>query len=115
MSSAMAVLHLNMVHRFPRAFSWVPRRRRGQVGHVNEGGPDTLVLAKDAPAFYAWVGQNVAPGERSRYAFLESEETLSGFRGRVLVLRGGWSRKDVAGLVEAIEPGVQCGKLCWAA
>ena len=114
MSSALAVLHLNMVHRFPRAFSWVPRRRRGQVGHAREGGTDTLVLARNAAAFYAWLGQNVPAEERSRYAFLESETTLSGFRGRVLVLRGGWSRKDVAALVAAIEPRVQCGTLSWA-
>ena len=115
MSSALAVLHLNMVHRFPKAFSWVPRRRRGQVGHTQEGSIDTLVLAKDAPAFYVWLGQNVEPSERSRYAYLESEATLSGFRGRVLVLRGGWTRTDVTALVRAIEPGVQCGHLSWAA
>ena len=115
MSSALAVLHLNMVYRFPKAFSWVPSRRRGQVAHDHEGSLDTLVLAKSAPAFYAWLGQNVAPDQRSRYAYLESEETLSGFRGRVLILPGGWSRKDVAVLVEAIEPGVQCGRLSWAA
>ena len=115
MSSALAVLHLSMVHKFPRAFSWVPRRRRGQVGHTHEGGIDALVLAKNAPAFYAWVGQNVAPRERSRYAYLESETMLSGFRGRVLVLKGGWSRKDVAELVRTVESGVQCGALSWAA
>jgi len=115
MSSALAMLHLSMVHKFPRAFSWVPRRRRGQVGHADEGGIDTLVLAKDAPAFYAWLGQNVTPKDRSRYAYLESEMTLPGFRGRVLVLRGGWSREDAAALVRAIEPRVQCGTLSWAA
>ena len=115
MSSALAVLHLNIVYRFPKALSWVPRRRRGQAGVAGESSPDTLVLAKSAPAFHAWVGENVSPGERSRYAFLESEETLSGFRGRIQVISGGWSRRDVGRLVAAIEPAVQCGRMCWAA
>jgi len=115
MSSTLAVLHLSMVRRFPRAFSWVPRRRRGQVKHGSEGELNTLVLAKNAAAFYAWLGSHVPAAERGRYSYIESEKTLSGFQGRVLVLSGGWARHDVAELVGAIEPGVQCGRLSWAA
>ena len=115
MSSTFAVLHLNMVYRFPRAFSWVPRRRRGQVSHHGDHFPHTLVLAKNAAAFDAWLERNVPPEERSRYAFLDTEEALEGFRGRVQILPGGWSRKDVGRLVAAIEPAVQCGRMRWAA
>jgi hypothetical protein len=75
---------------------------------------DTLVFAKSEAAFYAWVGQNVPADERARYEYL-THETLEGFRGRVLVISGAWARKDVAELVEAVEPRVQCGMLKWAA
>ena len=115
MSSAIAAVHLNMVQRFPRAFSWVPRRRRRQVAHNIDAGPDTVVMAKSEPSFYAWVGQNVAPKDRSRFAYLASEDELVDFRGRVLVLPGAWNRKDAATLVQAIEPRVQCGQLSWSA
>ena len=115
MSSAMAALHLGMVQRFPRAFSWVPQRRRKQVAHNIDAGPEVLVLAKSEPVYYAWVGQNVAPENRSRYAYLASREALVDFRGHVLVLPGAWNRKDAPALVEAIEPRVQCGQLSWAA
>ena len=79
MSSAFAVLHLNMVYRFPRAFSWVPRRRRGQVSHEGAHVPHTLVLAKNAEAFQAWLERKIPPEEREGYAFLDSEDDLKGF------------------------------------
>jgi len=108
-------MHLGMVRSFPGAFSWVPRRRRGQVSHTQNGAVDTLVLSRNEAAFYAWRGRTVPAGDRSRFAYLASAEDLVGFRGRVLVLPGAWTREDVTTLVEAIEPRVQCGMMSWAA
>ena len=114
MKGTVAALHLGMVQRFPRLVNWVPRRRRAQVRSYNESGPDTMVIARSEAAFYAWLGQRPAH-ERSRYAYLDSPEQLTEFRGRVYVLKGGWARKDAVQLVEAVEPRVQCGYVRWAA
>lgn len=114
MKSALALMHLNMVHRFPAALSWVPRRRRGQAQGERRNELDTLVFAKSEAAFYAWLGQNVPAAERAQYEYL-TQESLKEFRGRVLVISGASARKDAAELVEAVEPRVQCGMLKWAA
>lgn len=115
MKGALAIMHLNMVHMFPRFLSWVPPRRRKQVRHADSGRPHTLVLARDLPRYHAWLGQNVPAAERKDYAFLSGEDDLEGFRGRIALLPGAWRRPDVGEVVEAVEPRVQCGAVRWAA
>ena len=115
MKHAMAAMHLSMVRRFPGALSWVPRRRRGQTRRPEGSGPDILVLARSEGTFLAWLGQNVEVSERSRYAFLATEDDLRGFRGTVLVRPGAWERDDVHELLDAIGPRVHSGCMSWAA
>jgi hypothetical protein len=115
MRSALTTVHLGMVQLFPRVLSWVPPRRRGQLRTTQSDGPHTRVLAPDEARYWAWLGQNVPPGDRSGYAYLAHVSDLDGFRGQVRVLRGAASRKDAPELVEAIEARVNCGAVRWAA